>query len=399
MPEEVLKKEDLEKGLQDLKKSYQDEVKELQKNVLEKSEAGVKAANDRIAEIEKAKGELEAQFNALEVKMKELKAPEAKQEHFNDVLKKTLEENAAQLKGFARGNRMTLEMKAVGDMSTANFSGTTYANLTTNYLQAPLPLLTERIWMRNILPSGTTNSATIVYPRHTGGEGGVAPWKQSDGAKPEVDFDFDNQTVNVEWLAGYVKVPRQMLDDVAWLNSFLQQNLLLSLYKAENNQILNGNGTSPQLKGIIPQAQAYDGDYTIGIERIIDAGYGQVNGAYGNANLALLNPRDAVAIILNKASGSGEYDLPPGTVGFVNNQLRVAGITIVQTNEMTAGNFLIGDNTASQFITRLAPELRVFEQNEDDAKKNLIMIRIEERAALATYYPEWWVKGTLAATT
>lgn len=401
MADEILTKEELAKGLEAVKTATNEAIAEKMKGALEKSEAGVTAAQKRIDDLEKAKGDLEAQLNTLEVKMKEFKPSEAKDEHFNDVVGKALEENADKLKSFARGKSLTLEMKAVGDMFTTNFAGSTYANLTTDFRRGPLPLPTERIWMSDVLPSGRTNSGTIWYPRHTGGEGGVAPWAMANPAtdKPQVDFDFDSVSDPVEWLAGYVKVPRAMLEDIEWLRSFVNQNLLLSLKKAENNQILNGNGTSPQLSGIIPQAAAYDGSYAIGVERIIDAGYGQVNEAYGNANLAILHPRDAVAIILNKASGSGEYDLPPGTIGFVNNRLTIAGMTVVQTTEMDQGSFLVGDNTASQFITRLSPELRVFEQNEDDAKKNLIMIRIEERAALATYYPNWWVTGTLAATT
>jgi HK97 family phage major capsid protein len=397
MPEEILTKEELQQGLEAVKAAMNEAIAEKMKGALEKSEASVKAASDRIEAIEKEKGELEAQLNALEVKMKDMKAPNEKQEHFNDVLAKAIQENADKLKSFSKGQNLALELKAVGDMSTANFDTGVYANLTTDFRQSPLPLPTERIWMRNVLPSGTTNAGNIWYPRHTGGEGGAAPW--NTGNKPQIDFDFDGVNAPVEWIAGFVKIPRAMLDDVAWMTSFLQQNMLLSLYKAENNQILNGNGTSPQLKGIIPQATAYDGDYTVAVERIIDAGYGQVNENEGNANLALLHPRDAVAIILNKASGSGEYDLPPGTIGFVNNRLTIAGMNVVQTKEITQGNFLVGDNMASQFVTRLSPELRVFEQNEDDAKKNMVMFRIEERAALATYYPTWWVKGTLAATT
>lgn len=390
-------KEELQQGLDELRKEHQQAVKDVQKTVLEKNEESLKAANKRLEEVETAKAQMEADIANLEAKLKDINKAGEKPEHFNDVMCKTIEESANKLKGFNKGKELSLELKAAGDMSTSNFSGTSYTNITTDYRQSVLPLLSERIWMRDVLPSGTTNAANIWYPRHTGGEGDAAPW--NTGSKSQMDFDFDGVSDPVEWIAGYVKVPRAMLDDVAWLQSFLRQNMLLSLYKAENNQILNGTGVSPQLSGIIPQATAYDGDYTIAIERLVDAGYGQVNENEGNANLVLLHPRDAVAIILNKASGSGEYDLPPGTVGFINNRLTVAGMTVVQTKEITKGNFLVGDNNASQFITRLSPELRVFEQNEDDAKKNLIMFRIEERAALATYYPKWWVKGTLAATT
>lgn len=403
MPE--ITKEVFETGLEDLKKEHKTAldgaIKELQEGALAKSEKAVEEANKKIADIEASRADIERQLDAIEVKLKEKGDDNAKGEHFNDVMCKAIEENIAEIKSFSKGKKVEIEMKAVGNMFTTNFAGSSYANITTDYRQSVLPLLTERVWMSDVLPSGTTDSATIWYPRHVGGEGGAATWADANPAtaKPQMDFDFDGTSDPVQWIAGYVKVPRAMLDDVKWLQSFLRQNMLLSLKKAENSQILNGNGTTPNLKGILPQATAYNGDYMIPVERIVDAGYGQVNENEGNANLAILHPRDAVMIALNKASGSGEYDLPPGTIGYINGRLTIAGMTVVQTKEITRGNFLVGDNNASQFITRLTPELRMFEENEDDAKKNLVMFRIEEHAALATYYPTWWVKGALQGTT
>lgn len=394
-------KEELQKGLEGVKSAMNEAIKEAQKAVLEKSEASLSAANKRIEDLDNAKTSFETKLDLLEVKMKEnSRGQESKSETFNDVMCRAIEENAAQLKSFGNGKKLTLEMKTVGDMFTTNFAGTSYAQITTDVRQGVLPLVSERVWMSDVLPSGTTDQSSIWYPKHVGGEGGAAPWQDTKPAtsKPLIDFDFEGVNTPVEWIAGIVKVPRAMLDDVKWLTSFLRANMLLSLKKAENNQILNGNAASPQLKGIVPQAQAYNGTYTIAVERVVDAGYGQVNENDGNANLAILHPRDAVAIALNKASSSGLYDLPPGTIGYVNGRLSIAGMTVVQTKEIGRGNFLVGDNMASQFVTRLAPELRVFEQNEDDARKNLIMLRIEERAALATYYPTWWVKGALAAS-
>lgn len=389
--------EQLEKGFNELKEQHSQASKELKEQVLAKSEEGVQAAHKRFEEVDAQLAELQAKGAELEAKIKQQSNGDAKPEHFNDVLAKTLDENSDKIAKYSKGDKVTFEMKAAGNMSTSNFAGTSYANITTDYRQSVLPLPTERIWMRDVLPSGTTSANNIWYPKHTGGEGKADVW--SSGNKPQMDFDFTGVNDPVRWIAGIVKVPREMLDDVPWLKSFLQQNMLLSLYKTENYEILNGDGTGDHLKGIIPQATAYDGDYTIAVERLVDAGYGQIDEANGAANVVMLHPRDAVAIALNKASGSGEYDLPPGTVGFVNGRLTIAGMTVVRTKEITKGQFLVGDNMASQFVTRLKPELQMFEQNEDDARNNLIMFRIEERAALATYYPQWWVKGDLAPET
>ena len=312
---------------------------------------------------------------------------------FNENLSEAIAEKAEELKSFANSTQkaMSLEMKAVGDMSSANFGGASYANLTTDYRANVLPLADNTVYMRDLLPKGPTNAGSITYPRHIGGEGAPATWNA--GAKPLIDFDLDAVTTPVQWIAGILRIPRQMLDDDQFLESFLRANLLKELLKAENAQIINGNGTPPNLLGIMPQAEAYDGSYTSLIEQVIDAAYGQVVENGHSANAVVLNARDAIGIYLNKASGSGEYDVPGG-VGFVNGRLTIGGLTVVQapTAQMAPGTFLTGDFNAAQLITRLNPEIRFFEQDVDNVQKNMITVRVEERVALPVYYPNAFVK-------
>lgn len=380
----------------------------------EKNAGEVKALTDQVSEL---KSQLEAakengveksyvekmqeQLDALDVKMQKGGLNGRNEEKsFNDNLSEIIREKADELKAFAGSTEksMKLEMKAVGDMSSANFAGTSYANLTTDYRQQVLPLADNTIYMRDLLPKGTTQAGSITYPRHTGGEGAPAPW--NTGAKPQIDFDFDAVTTPVQWIAGILRIPRQMLDDVQFLESFLRANLLKQLLKAENAQILNGTGVAPNLHGLVPQAQAYNGSYTALIEKIVDAAYGQVVENGHSANAVVLNARDAIGIYLNKASGSGEYDVPGG-VGFVNGRLTIAGLTVVQapTAQMASGSFLTGDFNAAQLVTRLNPEIRFFEQDVDNVQKNMITVRIEERVALPVYYPNAFVKGGSGTTT
>ena len=342
---------------------------------------------------------MQEHLDNLDIKLQK-KGGQTESKSFNENLSEAISEKAEQIKSFAnsRQKEMKLEMKAVGDMSSANFGGASYANLTTEYRANILPLADSTVYLRDLLPKGTTQANAITYPRHTGGEGAPAPWES--GAKAQIDFDFDAVTAPVQWIAGFVKVPREMLDDVAFLESFLRANLLRELLKAENAQILNGTGVTPNLHGLVPQAQAYGGSYTALIEKIVDAAYGQVLENGHNANAVVLNARDAVGIYLNKASGSGEYDLPGG-IGFVNGRLQIAGLNVVAvpTAQMAAGSFLTGDFNAAQLITRLSPEIRFFEQDTDNVQKNMITIRVEERVALPVYYPNAFVKGSATTTT
>ena len=342
---------------------------------------------------------MQEHLDSLDIKMQK-KSGNVEGKSFNENLSEAIAERAEEIKSFANSRRkeMRLEMKAVGDMSSANFAGTSYANLTTEYRANILPLADSTVYLRDLLPKGTTQAGAITYPRHTGGEGAPAPW--SSGAKAQIDFDFDAVTAPVQWIAGFVKVPREMLDDVAFLESFLRANLLRQLLKAENEQILNGSGTPPNLKGLVTEAQAYGGSYTDLIEKIVDAAYGQVLENGHSANAVVLNARDAVGIYLNKASTSGKYDLPGG-IGFVNGRLQIAGLNVVAvpSTQLASGAFLTGDFNAAQLITRLSPEIRFFEQDEDNVQKNMITIRVEERVALPVYYPNAFVTEEATATT
>lgn len=329
-----------------------------------------------------------------------------RQKSFGELLGEALDEKEKEIKGLQSMSAGKLDyglrLKAAADMSyAANFSSDAQDGLTTEYRQSVLPLPSEQIWMRNIIPSGSTEKGSIFYPRHTGGEGEVGIWDETASprtTKPLIDFDFDAVNQKLHWLAGIVRVPREMLDDVAFLRSFLQTQLLVGpqgLYQAENDYMLNHSS-----EGLLNLAEAYDGtDYSVAVDRIIDAAWGQIVENYFQPNVIILHPRDAVGIALNKATDSGVYDLPNGSVGWVNGRLTIAGLQVVATTQIARGEFLVGDRRASQFVTRMSPELRFFDQDVDNVQKNMITIRVEERAALLTYYTQAWVTGTLAPTT
>lgn len=397
------------------------EVKSLIEKGLENVNAEVKKSADtimaKVAEVETKSNET---AEALKVQVTDLvNRAETSQKHldsmdvriksanmngsaeiksFNDNLGEAIENATDELKNYAargKGGEMSIQMKAAGDMSpSANFGGSSYANLTTDYRQGVLERPDNTIYLRNIIPSGTTDAATITYPQANGGEGAPAVWTPGT-AKPQFDFDFISKTVNVQWIAGIVRVPRAMLDDVKFLRSYLQANMLKALLKAENAEILNGDGTGNHLLGLMPQASAYDGDYTVMVEQLVDAAHGIIKDRGFDASNIVMNSRDAVGIALNKASTSGLYDLPPGSVGFVDGRLTIAGLDVVTvgSSQLAQGDWLAGDFSATQLITRLNPEIRFFEQNKDDVEKNMVTIRIEERVALATYFPDAFVKN------
>lgn len=327
--------------------------------------------------------------------------PETKS--FNDYLEDTILRYADQIKGFKRGGaelKMDMmpehkdkspdgirEVKAVGDMSiTANFS--TAGPWTQQVQQSLIPKPYNRVWLADVLPQGTSNSASIIYPKENGGEGAAALWTDPTADKAQIDYDFTTQTSYFKWIAGWVVIAREMLDDIPFMLSYLKNKMLISLKTAENDFILNGSTDTNPVQGMLDVATVYHGAYTNDVDRYIDAGWGQIvtdTFDFYNPTNIILTPNDAVKVMLNKAGGSGEYDLPNNSVQIANSgALSLSGIDVVRTTQIGGGNFLVFDKNALMFIRRMQPELRMFE-DAVLAKKNKIMFRVEERATLAIF--------------
>lgn len=309
---------------------------------------------------------------------------------FHDAFAKAVKDGEQTLKGIASGKADqktgrpggSIELK---DMSFSNFGTGAYEAITTETRPGVYQSPFNPVWLRNIVPNGSTSSEVIQYLREDGGSGAAAVW---DGRatplvnKPEVQFDFELVSQNVEWIAAITRLPRQMLMDASFLNTYIPNQLLYGrrgILVAENTLIYNALTDAAN-------STAYDGTHTNPVEIIYDAALGQIRDNYFAATHILMNNRDVVNLIaLNKASTSGEYDLPPGLSAVINGQLTIGGIPVVGLPQLPAGEFIVLDSRATQFVSRLSPEVRFFEEDRDNVPKNLITVRAEERAAFLVF--------------
>lgn len=328
--------------------------------------------------------QLQDQFDQLATKVNEGGEDARKNMTFADSLKVSLEENYEALKkNMSEKSNFTFEMKA---FDWTNFTG--YAPYNTEFRTGVRAIKDDPFHWRNIIPIGSTSKGVIEYPKELEDTGAPNAWADvaPRASKPEFNPNLEVASNKVEWIAGIIKgIPISMIEDLPWLQSWLNRRALRALLKAEDFQILEGNGVTPQLDGLLANSVAYDGSYTLMLEQIIDAAERQIADNENDATDAVISNTDKVGIILNKASTSGLYNLPEGAVGYVNGQLIFSGLRLHSTRQFSAGEGMVGDFREAEFVIRSAPRLRFFDQNEDDATKNVMMLRIEERAALAVY--------------
>jgi len=288
--------------------------------------------------------------------------------------------------------------KAAEDLDDSNFSNGSLEIATTDRSRGLFQQPFMPQWFRNLLPSGSTSKGIIQYLKENGSDGAAAVWDGTGEiaaltAKPGVSPLFTAVTEEVIWIAGIIRIKREMLDDIEWLQGYLARFLTTGktgLWVAENTQIYNK---------LVANSTPYNGDKTIPVEIIYDAAFGQLADNYYFNPTILMNSRDVVSLIaLNKADTSGEYNLPPNTVVVVNGQLTIGGAIVVGAPNVPQGDYLVFDPSATEFISRMSPEVRFFEQDRDNVIKNLITVRAEERILAIVYDETGVISGSFATT-
>lgn len=398
MSDKVLDVKDIKEAVQDVvqlsEKKWQTEREADKKAFDDKMSAAIdKIAEDQKAVVEATEKKMQDQFDTALVDLKKGHTTN-KKVTFKTALAEGLKSNFEEMQGKMKDRKLD----HIIDLKDFNYTDfTDYEDFVTDFRQPILNPYSSFHW-RQVVPLGTTDKGFISYPKEGSTGGAADTWEHagdSATAKPQINPAMAKYTVDVEWIAGLIKgIPTSMLEDLPWMTSYLQNKGMNELMKAEDLQIQEGSGTPPDLDGFFTGTNVaeYDGSKTIFIEQLIDAAYRQIANSFYNADKVVISNADKVSILLTEKSTGAGYGLPGGTVSVVNGMINVAGLQLFSNPTLDEGEALIGDFRESQLVIRSAPRLRFFDQNATDAEKNQIMIRIEERIALAIFSSLAFVK-------
>lgn len=391
--------EKIEKGfteIQDLMKKNNEEVKNVGKSHEETKQA-LAAVEEKLKKAEETEIKRQEQLDALELELKnKIKSNEPlKKADFSGLLEEHLKSETFQnfKKKETRSASFDLNIKA-GDMTTSNtYTGAVVEpeRVRTDVLYDPYRI----VRLRQLIPVGTTGSSSITYVNQSAFDDGTNVVAEGN-AKPQSDFDIAVQTATVRKIAAYMRVTEEMLDDTPGLQSFITSNLMGRLLNKEDQQILFGTGSSNQITGLTVNAAAYSdtlADADVNRYDVLAAAANQVAESNFAASFILLHTRDRLSLLLEKDDqGMFIYPMQVRTGGGIT----VDGIPVVTNNALTQGKFLVADFTKCQLFDRSSMNVRFYEQDQDNAIKNLITVVAEERIALAQYFNNAFVYGDFA---
>jgi len=358
-------------------------------------ESKVEAINEQLAKNNKSVAEAREEVLAAKAAFGKIGATENKKvaqsynEHINEI-KSAIGE--AIVKGYdsikeavrsnGKGFNFELDLKAVGVMTEAvNLTGNPYVS----YINSPALRAFVNPHLRSVFNIIPVSTGSVSFPRGNTPVGEGSFGKQTEGsAKAQLDYDVTVVNKVLQFIAGYVKVSRQMVDDLPFLNSYLQQSLIEDFQRAEDTYYLNDLASSGTA-GVSSGANT--------AEKFVDY-VAQLGAANWQANL-ILTTFAGWANVLKTVPSGGSYSVPGGITIDNQGNIRMMGIPVIPHSLVTTGKAYVMDSTKFSIAQQSGLAVRSTEFDQDDFIKNLITFRCEARCDLMQFQPSACIYGNI----
>lgn len=335
----------------------------------------------------------------LQIKASKETTQGAKGESLKSVLASKKEE-LQKLKDERDAPWVKMTLKAVGTMlESSNISG---GNVPVEQrIQGLNTIASRRIRLMDLVSQGQATSNIISWVYQSGKEG--AAGGTAEGAtKNQIDFNLVVASQAVVKRTAFIKVSTEMLNDIDFIESEINNELLRELNKDVELTAYSGDGTAPNMNGVRTVATAFAaGDFALAIDNaniadVLVVAINQIAIAdQPEPTAILMHPTDVAKLLVLKVSATDRRYVD--RLQIIAGQMSLDGIPIVKTTLVTAGTYLVGAfNMATLYsLGTMTIEMGL---SGDDFTKNLRTIIAEYRGAMVVKNNDRtaFVKGTFA---
>lgn len=240
----------------------------------------------------------------------------------------------------------------------------------------------------DLIPVTQTNLGTIKFMEETTALAGTnAQVSIAEGnLKFENTLAFTERTAPVETVGTWLPVTTQQLDDVEGIQGIIENRMSFFLQLKEEDLLLNGTGTTPQLIGFQGAGAPNVLSQPRGADTNIDAIFKAIQQirvtGLAEPDAVVMHPDNFTPIALYKAT-TGEYgfDVTVDNAGII----RLWGKVLVLSPVATVGTALVGAFRQFSEIWRRMGMTVMVGLNSDDFTKNKRTVLAEFREALTIY--------------
>lgn len=294
------------------------------------------------------------------------------------------------------------QLKAATDIIQTESGGPGNALIIPQYLAGILPLPQRPLTVRELFAQGQATSDTVSYAAQSAFDDAAAAVAQattpSTGGKPQSSISWARRTSPVETIATWMAATRQQLMDAGQTQSLIDNQGRLMLQLEEEDQLLSGDGNSPNLEGILQNGSvqtlsvASGGDNLNAIrtaKRLTMTGT-----ARKSADAVVMHPYDSEQFdLLKDDNGMYRGGNPIGNFTFGQ---AIWGLPRVESEAISQGTVLVGAfRQGASVLERMPITVYTTDSHSDWFIRNLIAVLFEERLGFPIFFPTAFVSITL----
>ena len=243
---------------------------------------------------------------------------------------------------------------------------------------APQP---KRIAAEDFLSVATISGNAVTYFKQGAFEtnSGIGTTAQNS-KKPQGSTAFTGTTLALSKIAVWVKETDEIINDAPFLASEVENTIVYQIGKAADDFVVNAIGSTVGIG-----AQTYDGTTVTFADGIL-ASILDVKKKY-DASVVYLNPADIYKLLSAKDSNKQYYGGGYFSGAYGNGALGIPssiwGVPMYASSQVSEGSALICAKEAVKVWNKGGIDVKLYEQNEDDALYNRVTLLGECRKACA----------------
>lgn len=244
---------------------------------------------------------------------------------------------------------------------------------------------TRPIQVVDIIPQTTTTQSAIKYMEETTFTNAAAETAEG-GTYPESALELTERTSPVEKIATWLPITDEQLEDVDQARGYVNNRLPFMLRQRLDLQILVGDGSSPNLSGVLNtsgiQTQAKGTDPTP--DAVYKAMVKVQTTGQAMPNAAVFNPLDWQDVrLLRTADGIYIWGNPSDA-----GPERIWGLRVVQAQAETQNTGVVGDfANFSELAVRRGVDVQVSNSHSTFFVEGKQAVRADVRVAFVVYRP------------
>lgn len=300
--------------------------------------------------------------------------------------------------GGARGNSpgltVPLEFRAVTDTTTAATSGGAFIN-NQRLTRVGMDFLDRRTYLLDLLPVIPISTGSVEYVQDQSPLADLAnkAVEVTEGsAKPQAGVTMAVITEASATIAAWANMTRQVAADVPQLQGYLDGRLRYTIKRRADSQAINGNGTAPNLRGLLNRTGIVTYAPVAAEARYLSIRHGirLLEDNESVPEIIVLNPADAQAFDISNHATAGIHATPDeigglrvGTMGRT-----IWGLTQVRSTAIAAGTALLIDPMSVAVFDRQQVTAYMTDSHASQFISNILTLLLEARIGLGLFDPK-----------